>query len=218
MTTDHQPPPYYQRWGGFPRQDFIPEGARDAVSRLLDLRVKLADAREDEAAKRAAIAKADQASVDATIQALVRGKTASVDPKPVSDAQLAHYRAVTALRALNGAIEIAEREVADAYARHAAEAHRLASEAVETARATYRESIEAVAQARRDYHDALDTLRFAGLAVLPLTSNKRDPAVNHVGQRVGDSPEELGKLRREVDPPVVKAPTDLASTTFSGRG
>ena len=210
----NEPAPYLQKWGGFPRDEYIPEGCKESVARLLDLRVKLADAREAEQEARANIAKADHASIDATVQALARGELASVDNRPVSVAQAAHYQAVTNLRALNGAMELAEREVANAYARNAGEAARLANEAVNVARTKYRKAIESVAQCRREFHDALDTARFAVEASLPLHDSKRGPSVNHVGQRVGDSPQELGKLRNEVDPPVAQRPTDQASTRF----
>jgi hypothetical protein len=210
----NEPAQYFQQWGGFPREEYIPKGCRESVRHLLDLRVKLADAREAEQEARANIAKADQQSIDATVQALARGELASVDNRPVSEAQAVHYQAVTNLRALNGAMEIAEREVANAYARHAGDAKRLASNAVEAARANYRQAIDTVAQCRRDYHDALDTVRFADQASLSLHDSKRGPVLNHIGQRVGDSPQELGKLRNEVDLPIAQRPTDQKSTMF----
>lgn len=210
----NEPAPYIQNWGSFPQDKYIPEGCREPVARLLDLRVKLADAREAEQTARANILKADQASIDVTVQALARGEIASVDNRPVSEAQSKHYQAVRDLRAINGAMELAERDVAAAYAQNGDEAQRLASDATEAARAKYRKAIEDVAQCRREYFDALDTVRFNSQAVLPLTHKRRSPSVNHVGQTVGDSTYELQKLRNEATPPVAQRPTDLASTRF----
>ncbi len=216
MISDNAPAPYLHKWGSFPADAFIPEAVRPALAKLYDLRTKVADAREAEIAARARIDEVEKAQVHAAVARIAAGEDVGVDSKPVAKAQADHAQAVRDLHATQRALEMVEAELCQAYSQpaNAREAERLANEATEAARAVYRDAIEALAAARRDFHEAADAQRFAKVAGLPMNHRDRRTAASYTGQRVGDSSQELAKLRAEADPPVVQVPDDLASTTF----